>query len=365
MGKYRFKAKKENIKAEDFLNALADEECVEVYLQDCVIEGEVNIAKAGIELNENGKEPVNKALFCEGCTFTKSVRFSGTQFRGDVSFRLTHFCENVSFTNTQFCGIAGFMSTQFHSKVNFEFAQFSKDADFIGTQFCKTVSFSNAQYCEDVCFDKAQFVEAVWFHSTKFYQPPTFNDVQYYPDTLAQYWYGQFSRFVFWKPKGHQTQFYLDIQNISEGMNPFFKRYVADQQYIRAFKKEYPVLAGIWRWSSDYGRSLGLWSFWLVLFALFFGFLYSDIPCPSWLENTFIGKFFIWANPEISINSPTPNNWYTPFYFSIVTFTTLGFGDVQPANGSGQFWITLEVILGYVMLGGLISIFANKLARRS
>lgn len=53
-------------------------------------------------------------------------------------------------------------------------------------------------------------------------------------------------------------------------------------------------------------------------------------------------------------------------YYSVVTFTTLGFGDIVPI---GHFWarffVVLEVILGYIMLGGLISIFANKLARRS
>lgn len=58
-------------------------------------------------------------------------------------------------------------------------------------------------------------------------------------------------------------------------------------------------------------------------------------------------------------------SWFSPYYFSIVTFTTLGFGDVTPLNMAGEFWVTAEVILGYVMLGGLISIFANKLARRS
>jgi len=59
------------------------------------------------------------------------------------------------------------------------------------------------------------------------------------------------------------------------------------------------------------------------------------------------------------------NNWYTPFYFSVVTFTTLGFGDVTPVDWVGQLWITLEVVCGYLMLGGLISIFAHKFARRS
>ena len=52
-------------------------------------------------------------------------------------------------------------------------------------------------------------------------------------------------------------------------------------------------------------------------------------------------------------------------YFSIVTFTTLGFGDVVAANTSARILVTLEVMFGYIMLGGLISIFANKLASRS
>ncbi|MCH8291504.1 ion transporter [Candidatus Poribacteria bacterium] len=52
-------------------------------------------------------------------------------------------------------------------------------------------------------------------------------------------------------------------------------------------------------------------------------------------------------------------------YYSVVTFTTLGFGDIVPKTAWARFFVTFEVILGYVMLGGLIGIFANKLARRS
>ena len=52
-------------------------------------------------------------------------------------------------------------------------------------------------------------------------------------------------------------------------------------------------------------------------------------------------------------------------YFSIVTLTTLGFGDVLPADGWAQGAVLAEVVLGYVMLGGLLSIFADKMARRA
>ncbi len=52
-------------------------------------------------------------------------------------------------------------------------------------------------------------------------------------------------------------------------------------------------------------------------------------------------------------------------YYSIVTFTTLGYGDIIPLTNRARAVVGTEISLGYVMLGGLISIFANKLARRS
>ena len=58
-------------------------------------------------------------------------------------------------------------------------------------------------------------------------------------------------------------------------------------------------------------------------------------------------------------------SWYTPYYYSIVTYTTLGFGDVTPITTTGQMVVTAEVILGYLTLGLLVSILANKVARRA
>ena len=44
------------------------------------------------------------------------------------------------------------------------------------------------------------------------------------------------------------------------------------------------------------------------------------------------------------------------FYFSVVTMTTLGFGDMHAAQDSidGHIWLMLHVIIGYVLLGALI-----------
>ena len=55
----------------------------------------------------------------------------------------------------------------------------------------------------------------------------------------------------------------------------------------------------------------------------------------------------------------------SPVYFSVVTFTTLGFGNALPTTVSAQIVVIAEVIAGYVMLGGLLSLISNKLARRA
>jgi len=55
---------------------------------------------------------------------------------------------------------------------------------------------------------------------------------------------------------------------------------------------------------------------------------------------------------------------FTPYYFSIVTYTTLGFGDVKPNNLAGEILVSVEVILGYLTLGLLLAVLGDKVARR-
>jgi Ion channel len=62
---------------------------------------------------------------------------------------------------------------------------------------------------------------------------------------------------------------------------------------------------------------------------------------------------------------PETATWFTPFYFSIVTYTTLGFGDVVPVTVSGEMIVSAEVIFGYLTLGLLLAVLADKVARRS
>ena len=75
-------------------------------------------------------------------------------------------------------------------------------------------------------------------------------------------------------------------------------------------------------------------------------------------------KFFNLGPKAFSI-AHLPWTESTMIYYSVVTFTTLGFGDIVPKTPEAAWWVMAEVVLGYIMLGGLISIFATKLSRRS
>ncbi|MCK4762677.1 MAG: pentapeptide repeat-containing protein [Candidatus Aminicenantes bacterium] len=131
--------------------------------------------------------------------------------------------------------------------------------------------------------------------------------------------------------------------------NPQFVRFAKDQEYLEAMRstKWGKFKYYIWLVFADCGRSIWLWALWAMLFAFIFGVVYSSIG-PSGFK-------------------PKPEGYtcFSFFYYSIVTFTTLGFGDITPITCCTEILVTIEVILGYIMLGGLISILANMLARRS
>ena len=131
-----------------------------------------------------------------------------------------------------------------------------------------------------------------------------------------------------------------------------FKKYASDQSYVEELRnsgKTGEWIFWLWYIMSNCGRSFWPWACWSAAFAL-----------------SFAAIFFYGLGPEsFKIAGPPADSFQTMIYYSVVTFTTLGFGDVTPKTIAAAWWVMAEVVLGYIMLGGLISILANKLARRS
>jgi hypothetical protein len=134
--------------------------------------------------------------------------------------------------------------------------------------------------------------------------------------------------------------------------SPKFKRFAEHQDFIEEFKSKKSNLPIYYLWMalSDCGRSLGRWALWSITFSFLFGVLFWGIGLESFE-----------INKSLKCNS---NDFFIMLYYSVVTFTTLGFGDITPITTGAATAVICEVVTGYVMLGGLISIFSNKLVER-
>ena len=119
-----------------------------------------------------------------------------------------------------------------------------------------------------------------------------------------------------------------------------------DENYLMEYRSRDTLHKWIYRFwwlTSDCGRSVVRWSMLTGIIVLFFAGLYT-------LVDIDYGDY------------ETP---LSPIYYSIVTLTTLGYGDSLPASTAAQIVASCQAIVGYVALGGLLGILANKMVRRA
>ena len=101
----------------------------------------------------------------------------------------------------------------------------------------------------------------------------------------------------------------------------------------------------IFWWVSDYGRSTGRIALTFFGFAALFALVYYFIP----------GLVV-----DLHVTGHSVLDFIRACYFSIVTMTTLGFGDMYANRESwaGHILLMLQMLLGYVLLAALVTRFA-------
>lgn len=129
---------------------------------------------------------------------------------------------------------------------------------------------------------------------------------------------------------------------------PSFVQYAKHQSYLEEMResKWKRTIYFIWKITSNCGRSWMLWGLWSCIFTTAFAIWFYSLG-----EHAFNIAHLPWS-------------FSTALYYSIITFTTLGFGDITPVTGSAAVAVAAEVITGYVMLGGLVSLVSSKISQR-
>jgi hypothetical protein len=320
--------------------------------------------------------------------------YRGFVFPGDISFEGDVFEHTVIFIGTKFHGVANFRAAQFSGDAVFMGAEFIGKADFGGAKFTEVAYFKVAKFSGGAYFEAARFYGEAYFNEAEFLKKANYNfnrakfsNDAYFEDIkfenynscvmLDTYFYNVIGLFefieedkkkrkkdrIFKYPRLlNRTEFLPDNFRLilGEGTTaryPIISRKIRDDMYLLGKKERISNMSGIrkftdktfyflWWLFADYGRSFMRWAAWCIVFACLFGFVF-------------------WGMGTENFKIPEGHSPFAYFYYSIVTFTTLGFGDIVPMTLCGRILVTLEVILGYIGLGGLISILANKLARRS
>jgi uncharacterized protein YjbI with pentapeptide repeats len=140
-----------------------------------------------------------------------------------------------------------------------------------------------------------------------------------------------------------------------------FVRDAKDQDYLDTLKNsiEETTSPRLKRWKRfwfaawgviDYGRSITRVFAFAFVMAMTFGVIFS------------LDKNLGWGLLEYPTSAESV---LSPFYHSVVTYTKLGFGYMKPTHWIGEIILVCEGILGYITLGLLLSILANRVARRS
>lgn len=152
----------------------------------------------------------------------------------------------------------------------------------------------------------------------------------------------------------------LDTARISPSLKEALKNNIRRIQWQRWFKSrgwlvrilKNTMVRPFW-WITNYGSSTSRIIFSFLFLAIFFGLIYFGFETHPKLHG-------------IIHNLRTGNldDWHVlarAMYFSIVTMTTLGFGDMHAVQNN-EIWslisylfLSIQVIIGYVLMGALVT----------
>ncbi len=110
--------------------------------------------------------------------------------------------------------------------------------------------------------------------------------------------------------------------------------------------KDY-ILLTCYSLGNRYNRNFALVIFWFIVFAFFFGVAYYKLGLLSY------------AHKEGSLN------FLDCLYFSLIAFTTVGFGDIYPHAILGKFFVSIQAVVFISFLIIMTFMASHNVARKS
>lgn len=129
----------------------------------------------------------------------------------------------------------------------------------------------------------------------------------------------------------------VDTRKVNFNLAVLLQDQARNQQRVDHLRSRHRIFSFLLWITCDYGRSFPRFLFWVIFIILSFASIYYHYPVAKGIDTCI-----------------------DAIYFSIITFSTLGFGDIVPDNNVGKIIVATEVALGYAMGGLLVAILVRR-----
>ncbi|MBA7568698.1 hypothetical protein ES708_10432 [subsurface metagenome] len=334
-------------------------------------------------------------------TVFKNARFSEATFEGYAGFAGATFERFPTFMKATFKGNAGFSGATIKGNADFSGATIEDNADFSGATIKRYAIFSGATFEEDAFFVKATFKGDADLELRYLAKSLIFYEVNVFPGKKCSINVNNEKGNISFK-RAYLENTNLDIELIKDVSIDFsgallrntkiekdqIKNHILQENEKKfteakeiflllrnnfhsigryedeswAFKKEKDME----RKSYFHFKSLHKW-LWSCLLNGLFG--YGEQPVKviaSAIIIILIFTFLFMSSgiSDTSIGGFTSKNFLDCVYFSIITFTTLGYGDFRPVEGCGRIFAGTEAFIGASMMALFVYTFARRTGGR-
>jgi len=301
----------------------------------------------------------------------KDYNFIGYHFTGRADFSNKVFTEMPKFNEATFEGVADFFKANFNSFAHFVGTTFLSEANFQESTFEDIPSFLGCIFHDLTYFDHANFKKGAYFFFSSFLDEVSFDQSILGHRTI-------FAEIVFEKEVSLYRSNFEDLSiwsNVTLNHNASAEKFYRIVKNCRQKEGDY-TLAGEYYYKERIAKrkqlprlSFKRWSEYLLLDGLCG---YGERPLRA--IRTGLGIVFglaflywrvghIYPSPEL-FNEPHTLTFWDSLYFSVVTFTTLGFGDWRPDPSHWIRYVVMsEAFIGAFLMALFIVTFARRMMR--
>jgi hypothetical protein len=386
-----FRRENQLVSSSDILRALGLGK--EIYLARCTVSGELDINRFfgnSEEFNASALQ-IRRQGSRTTLTFPRSMTFNSCNFEDNVCFASAWeskeeieavFEQEVSFNSSIFCGQVRFSRSIFKSLVAFDGCTFGRITTFRNSEFHGRAMFRTTLFNGYGLFNGAVFFKEGRFANTCFSKSGNFTDVRFRGHTDFSGVYSK-SKSV---PVYESVRFGRQRYGEDVTFWRFIKQSCQDAGLYReageAFYSE--MCAHFWRQFHGHGytelsrsqKAGRMFKGLRLMPELIFGrmlFGYGERPVRVLVASMLIilacAVFYFSVSESLSgrsgVYASGDLSFLDSLYFSITTFTTLGFGDVFPSQGHSMARVVamFEAVSGACLTALFVVCLSKRFSR--